>query len=144
MLSCRTSGCVANLERKRERANCTVERSGGKQLELLGKRWLRIAGILPLMFAHYVNHLDPAQDHTGSGFRLKTEHGSHSPLDSTVILLIAIVEVGTLANPNGFHTVLRSVLEPVCGVARRDRLTIGLAAVDDNPLGPAVPPEGLS
>lgn len=29
----------------------------------------RIAGIIPLLFAHLVNHLNAPQDHTGSGQR---------------------------------------------------------------------------
>jgi hypothetical protein len=90
------AGCVADLGRRCERANRSVERSGGKQLELLGKRWLRIAGILPLLFAHHVNHLNPAQDRPSGRHRLEPEHRSNAPLDGAMILFNAIVEVGTL------------------------------------------------
>jgi len=38
-----------------------------------------------------MNHFDPTQDHAGSGYRLKTKHGSHPPLDGAMILLDPIV-----------------------------------------------------
>jgi glycosidase len=57
-------GCVANLERRSERPNRSVERSGGKQVKLFAERWLPIAGVVRLLFAHHVDHLDPTQDHS--------------------------------------------------------------------------------
>ena len=85
------------------------------------------------------DHLDPTQDHTGSGHRLKSEHGSNPPLDCTMVLLDPVVQIGALPGANGFQIMPRSVLEPVCGITGQDRLTVSLTAVDDNPLGPAMP-----
>jgi hypothetical protein len=61
-----------------------------------------------------------------------------------VILLNAIVEVGALPDANGFQTVTRSVLKPICGIAGPDGLTVRLAAVDHNPLGLAMTLESLA
>ena len=140
----REIGCVANPKRRRERDNRPVARSGGKQLELLGQGWPQIAGIPRLLLAHHVNHLDPTQDHTGSGHRLKTEHGSDPPLDGAMVLLDTIIEVGALPDANGLQITSRSFLEPVYGIAGQDRFVIGLAPVDDDPLGLAVSLEGLA
>ena len=52
-----------------------MPRSCSKQVKLLGERRLLIAGILRLLFAHHVDHLDPTQDRTGAGDRLKPSIG---------------------------------------------------------------------
>jgi hypothetical protein len=49
------------------------------------------AGILRLLFAHHVDHLNAAQDHTGTGNSLKPEHRPHSPPDGKMVLLNAII-----------------------------------------------------
>jgi hypothetical protein len=53
-----------------------------------------------------VDHFDPAEDDAGTAQRLEPEHGPDPPLDSPMILLDAIVEVGTLADANGFQIML--------------------------------------
>ncbi len=75
-------------------------RSCSKQLKLLGDRGTPKAGILRLLFAHHVDHLDPTQDRTGAGDRLKAEHWPHSPLNSAMILFNAVIAVGTLPDPD--------------------------------------------
>jgi hypothetical protein len=70
--------------------------SGSKEIELFSEGRLRIADVLRLLLAHHVSHLDPAQDHTGRGHTLETKHRSNPPLDGAMILLDAIVQVGTL------------------------------------------------
>jgi hypothetical protein len=132
------------LERRRERDNRSVARSGGEQLELLGQRWLRIAGILRLLFARHVSQLDATQDHSGSDNGLETEHRPDAPLDSAMILLNPIVQVGTLPDANGLQITPCSILEPIGSIAGEDRFTIGLAAIDHNPLGPPMPLERLA
>jgi hypothetical protein len=99
-----------------------VARLGSEQFELLGERRLPIAGVFRLLLAHHVNHLDSTQDHTGSDRRLETEHRSDPSLDGAVVLLNAIVQVGTLPETDGFQVTPRSVLETVCGIAGQDRL----------------------
>ena len=109
-----------------------------------GERWLPIAGILRLLLAHHVNHLDPAHDPTGSGHRLESEHGSDPPLDGPVVLLNTIVEIGTLPDADGFQLTPRAIFEPVCGIAGQDGLAVRLAAVDHNPLRSAMPLKSLA
>ena len=122
----------------------SVTRSSSEQFELLSERRLPIAGVFRLLPAHHVNHLDSIQDHTGSDRRLETEHGSDPPLYGAVVLLNAIVQIGTLPDANGFEVTLRSVLDPVCGIAGQYCPTVGLTAVDHDPLGPAMALECLT
>jgi hypothetical protein len=58
-----------------------------------------------------------------------------------MILLNSIAQIGTLPDANGFQVTPRSVLKLVCGITGQDRLPIGLAAVDHNPFGSAIPLE---
>ncbi len=109
---------------------------------MLGQRRLPTAGILRLPFAHHVNHFDPAQDRPSRCHRLQPEHRTNSALDGTMILLDPIIEIGALSDPDRLHLAPRSVLEPLCRVAGHDRLPVGLAAVDHDPLWPAMPPKG--
>src|SRR6478735_12026711 len=60
-----------------------------------------------------------------------------------MILLNPIIEVGALADANGFQITSCSVFEPVYCVARQDRFTVGLAAINHDPLGRAVALERL-
>src|SRR5688572_25248892 len=78
----------------------SVTRSCGEQVKLLGERRLPIAGILRLLLAHHVDHLNPTKDDASTGNGLKAEHWPHSPLDGTVILLNAVVEVASLSDPD--------------------------------------------
>jgi len=66
----RNRGSVANLVQGRESSRYVVPRSCGEQAKLLGERWLLVAGILRLLFAH---HLDAVQDNacTGDGLELR-------------------------------------------------------------------------
>jgi hypothetical protein len=86
-----------------------------------------------------VNQLNPTYDRPSGRHRLEPEHRPDPPFDGTVILLDAIVQVGTLPDPDRLQFAPGSVLQPVCGIAGQDRFTIGLAAVDDDPLGPTMP-----
>jgi hypothetical protein len=61
-----------------------------------------------------------------------------------MVLLNPIIEVGALPDANGFQITSRSFLEPVYGIPGQDRFAIGLTAVDDNPLGPAMALESLA
>jgi hypothetical protein len=137
-------GCVAKLERGREDGQGSAIGSGSEHLELLGKRWHGIPGVLRLLLAHHVDHFNAAKDHLNTGNRLKPEHRPHSPFDGAMVLLNPIVEVGALPDANGLQITSRSFLEPVYGIAGQDRFAIGLTAVDDDPLGPAVPLERLA
>jgi hypothetical protein len=103
-----------------------------------------MTGILRLSFAHHVDHLDATQDHPGTVSGLKTEHRTHAAFDSAVILLDAVVEILTLPDPDRLEPASWPVLQPALGITRQDGFPVGLAAVDDNPLGPAVPLERLA
>ena len=67
---------------------------------MLGEGRLRIGTIIGLLFAHHVNHFDPAQDHTRTGGGLEPEHRPYSSFYASVVLLYAIVEVTVLSNSN--------------------------------------------
>ncbi len=67
-----------------------------KPLELLRERCLPIMGVLRLLLTHHVDHLNPTQDRTSTVHCLEPEHRSDSPLDGSMILLNAIIKVGTL------------------------------------------------
>ncbi|KLK91634.1 hypothetical protein AA309_19115 [Microvirga vignae] len=104
-------------------------RTCGEQMKLFGERRLAIAGIPRLLFAHHMNHLDAAQDHTGTARGLESEHGRNPPLDGPMILLNAIIEVGALSDANGFQFTLRSILQTALRITRQDRFAVRLAAV---------------
>src|SRR3712207_894300 len=96
------------------------------------------------MLAHHMHHPDPAQAHTSAVHRLEPEHRPHSPFDRPMILLNAIVQVGTSPDQDRLQLASRPILNSICRVAGQDRLAIGLAAVNDDALGPAMPLEGLT
>jgi len=52
-----------------------------------------------MLFPHHVCHLD-AQDHTRSGSGLEPKHWSHPPLDRAMILLIQVIQVAALPDPD--------------------------------------------
>jgi hypothetical protein len=56
-----------------------------------------------------------------------------------MILLDAVVQVGTLPDPDWLQFAPRPILEPVCGIAGQNGFPVRLAAVNHDPLGPAVP-----
>src|SRR5271168_5440475 len=58
-----------------------------------------------------------------------------------MIPLDPVVEIAALSDPDRLQPAPRSILEPVCRVARYDRLAVGPAAVDHDPLGVAMPVE---
>jgi hypothetical protein len=136
--SCRKSGVSA-----RRWPNHAMDLDS-EQIESLREGRLRIPGILRLSFAHHVDHLDSTQHHPRRGSRLEAEHRPNPPLDSTMILLDAIVEVGTLPDSDRLQLASRPILKPVRGVTSQDRFTISLTAVDHDPLGPAVSLECLA
>ncbi len=61
-----------------------------------------------------------------------------------MILLDAIIQVGTLPDPDRLQFASRPTLEPVYSITGQDRLAVGLTAVDHNPLGPFVALERLA
>ncbi len=87
-------------ERGQARSRYFEPRSCGEQVKLLCERGLRIPGVDRLLLAHHVDHLDPAQDHSSAVHRLEPEHWPHSPLDGSMILFDAIVQVGTSPDPD--------------------------------------------
>lgn len=82
-----TSDSVTNAEYERECSVCFAPRSGGEQVRLLGQGKLQTADSLRILLVCHLNHLDPTQEHTGSGHRMEEEHGPDPPLDSPVALL---------------------------------------------------------
>ena len=68
----------------------------------------------------------------------EAEHWPDAALDAPVVLFDPVIQVLTLANPDRLQPAPGAILQAVCGVARNDRLQIGLAAIDDDPVGPAV------
>ena len=56
-----------------------------------------------------------------------------------MVLLDAIVEIGTLSDADRLQLSPRSTLKPVCRITGQDSFPVRLAAVDDDPLGSAVP-----
>lgn len=55
-----------------------------------------------------------------------------------MILLDAVVEATALADANPFRSAPGTIPQPVVGIAGDNRFAVGLAAVDDDPLGPAM------
>jgi hypothetical protein len=72
-----------------------------------------MAGILRPLFAHHVDHLDPAQDHSRGHHRLEPEHRSNPAFDRAMVLLNPVIQVSTLSNANGLQITPCSILEPV-------------------------------
>ena len=61
-----------------------------------------------------------------------------------MVLFNAVVEVGTLPDLDRIRLASLLILEPICHVTGQDRFPVGLVAVDDDPLGPAMPLECLA
>ena len=60
------TGSVAISGERYRDARVHGSRLCDERLELLGKREVRMTGVLRLLFAHHVDHLNPAQDHVGT------------------------------------------------------------------------------
>ena len=61
-----------------------------------------------------------------------------------MILLNPAIQGAAPPDPDRLHLAPRSILELVCGVAGHNSLLIGLATVNDDPLGMAMPLESLA
>lgn len=85
-----------------------------------------------------MEHLDPGQRVARAYERLETEHRPHSALNASMILLDTVVEVSALADANPLRSAPGAIPQSVVGIAGDDRFAVGLAAVDDDPLGPAM------
>jgi hypothetical protein len=134
-------GFVANPEQGRESSRRTVPPSCDEQVKLLGERQLLTAGIFRLLFTHHMDQLDTTQDHAGTVSGLEAEHRSHAAFDGAVILLDAVIEILALPDLDRLQLAPRSVLKPALGTTRQNGFPIRLAAVDDDPLGLAMPLE---
>jgi hypothetical protein len=58
--------------------------------------WLRIAGILRLLFSHRVDQPNATQDHSGDDNGLTAECHSNAPLDCAMILLNTDISISAL------------------------------------------------
>ncbi len=86
-----------------------------------------------------MDQLDSAQNHAGAGDGFEAEDGAQTAFDGAMILLDPIVEVSTLPDPDRLEPASRTVLKTALGITRQDGFPVGLAAVDDDPFGSAVP-----
>jgi hypothetical protein len=68
-------------------------RSCGEQVKQYGERRLPTAGVLSVLLAHQVHQFDPARDCVSAAHGLEPEHRPDPPLDRTMILLDAIIQV---------------------------------------------------
>jgi hypothetical protein len=84
------------------------------------------------------------QDHSGRDNGLEAEHRPNPPFDSAMILFNTVVELLALPDPDRLEPASWTVLRPALGITRQDGFTIGLTAVDDDPLRPAVPLQRLA
>ncbi len=117
--------------------------------ELLGQGEIWIERIPCLSLAHHVKHFDPGQDDAGGGRRLEGQHQPHTALDAPVVLLDPVVQVSTFPDRDRFQPASGTILQSICHIAGSDGFVIGLAAVDDDAIGPAeavqrFPEEALS
>ncbi|MBB3019130.1 hypothetical protein FHR70_002184 [Microvirga lupini] len=94
--------------------------------------------VLRLSFSHHMNHLNAVQDHASARRGPEAQHRANPTLDRAVILLNAIIEILTLPDADRLELLTCPVLKPVCRITGQDCLTVHLAAVDHDPLGPAV------
>jgi hypothetical protein len=77
-----------------------LEALRSQPVEMSGERYWPIAGILRLLFAHHVDHLDATQDHPDTVSGLEAGHRSHAAFDRAVILLNEVVEILALPDPD--------------------------------------------
>jgi hypothetical protein len=73
------------------------------QMELLGQKWLQIAGTLRLPLAHRVNHLNPSQNRASTIQRLEADHRPAPMFHGTMILLGPVVRKVALTDPDRFR-----------------------------------------
>ena len=100
------SGSVAISDCGQKDLSADRIRLCGEPLELLSERRLLSAGVFRLSLSHHVHHFDAAQERASATRGLEPHHRANPPLDGPMILLDAIVEVGTLADANGFQITL--------------------------------------
>lgn len=81
-----------------------------------------------------MNEFDTCERDAGGGFRLEAEHGSHPSFDTAVILFDGVVHEFAGADGDGLST----LSQPVLSIALHDGRPIGLAAVNSDPLWPAI------
>lgn len=116
----------------------------GQDGELLGKGWGRIVGKPRLSFAHHGDHLDAGKDDAGRDRGLEAEHRPDAALDPSMILLDPVVQIFAVADQDRGP----GSRSPGCQAMRRITLDngfpIGLAAVNDDAIRPAVASESLS
>jgi hypothetical protein len=112
--------------------------SVSEDIELFGDRRTGIVGISRLSLAHHVDHLDAGKDGGGARLRLEAEHAADAALDAPVILLDPVVEILALPDADRLEPPPRALPKPAFRITGKDRLAIGLAAVDDDALGAAM------
>jgi hypothetical protein len=139
-----SKGSVAISECGQKDLSAVRIRLCGEKLELLGERQLLSAGVFRLFLSHHVDHFDAAQHSASTIHGLEPQHWANPPLDGPMILFDPIVEVGALTDPDRLRAASRPILEPAFRVAAQNGLSVGLAAVDHDPLGPTMMLEGLA
>ncbi len=129
---------LQTFPKPREGRNFSVVSRGGEDVELLGQLGIGIEGKSRLPFAHHVDHFDTVEDDAGGCERFEAEHRPNTALDPPTVLLDAIVQVLALADSDRLHSAPAAILQLICRVTGNDCLKIGLAAVDDDALGPTM------
>lgn len=71
------------------------------------------------------------------------KHRPHTALDAPVVLLDPVVQVSTFPDRDRFQPAPGTILQSICRVAGSDGFVIGLAAVDDDAIGPAMALQGF-
>jgi hypothetical protein len=89
-------GFVAISDCGQKNLSAVLTRLCSEPLELLSERRLLSAGVFRLSFSHHVHHFDAAQDRASATHGFEPHHRAHPPLDGPMVLLNAVVEVGTL------------------------------------------------
>ncbi|MET3662810.1 hypothetical protein ABID44_003161 [Aquamicrobium ahrensii] len=101
-------------------------------MKMLGYR--RISPVV----AHHVGHFNTAQDSRCARGRFEAEHVPDPALDAPVILLDAVAKILTLADTDPLQRSAGSILQPALTVADNDCLSVRLAAINDDTIGPAM------
>lgn len=142
-LPSRVPGFHRKFQLSRKSRLSVTRRSCGEDFELLGNGGRRIGGKPRLSFAHHMNHLDARQDNFGSYRWLEAEYGPEAAVDAPMILFDAIVEIPALVDSDRLQSSPGSIPRAIFKIARSDGLVVGLAAVDDNTLRPAMALQGF-
>jgi hypothetical protein len=91
-----------------------------------------------------VEHLNTTEDRASAGYGLEAKHWPGPPFDGAVILLDAIVQVGTLTDADRLQLPSCVDLEAVRCITGYNRLPLRLAAINHDPLETAVPLERIA